>query len=149
MLTSLAIALVALGVAIGAWVRPLPDSNPPAEPASAIYTDQQAANAKADICAAFEKVRTSVRLQVGANAGDDPVLKQAVAANARLSLIGGAYYLQIRLDPATPPPVAIAIRELSDILLELGVNALAGSTNDQLLEQQADAKFNQLAELCK
>jgi hypothetical protein len=146
MFTSLAIALVALGVAIGACLRPVPESKAADAPT---YTDQQVAEAKAKVCAAFERVRTGVRLQVGANGGDDPVLKQAIAANARLSLIGGAYYLQVRLDSATPPPVATAIRELSDILLELGENALAGSTDDQRLEQQADAKFNQLASLCK
>jgi hypothetical protein len=74
---------------------------------------------------------------------------QAIAANARLSLIGGAYYLQVRLDPATPPPVATAVHELSNMFLDLGENALAGSTNDHALELQGEAKIMELVELCK
>jgi hypothetical protein len=146
MFASLAIALVALGVAIGAWLRPVPESKAADAPT---YTDQQVADAKAKVCAAFEKVRTGVRLQTGADSGGDPVMAQAIAANARLSLIGGAYYLQIRLDPATPRPVATAIDDLSNILLDLGENALAGSTNDHPLELKGEAKITELVELCR
>lgn len=147
MVTLLAITLiVSIGVAIAGWFRPLPDKNP----TSAItFTNQQVADAKAKVCSAFEKVRSSVSLQTGANSGADPAMTQAVAANARLSLATGAYYLQTRLDPATPQPLATAIRSFSDLLLDLAENALAGSTSDQSLEQQGEAQIAQLKEMCK
>jgi hypothetical protein len=76
-------------------------------------------------------------------------MTQAIAANARLSLLTGAYYLQARLDPATPPQVASRIHTLANILLELAENALAGSTNDQPLERKGEAEVTELVELCK
>lgn len=138
--------IVAIGVAIIGWFRPLPDNKPPPTPG---FSSQQIADAKAKACSAFEKVRTGVSLQTNANGGGDPALAQAVAANARLSLVTGAYYLQARLDPATPQPLATAIHSFSDLLLDLAENALAGSTNDQSLEHQGEGDATQIADMCK
>ena len=49
---SLGIALLAIGVAIGAWFRPLPKNEPPPAPT---YSSQQVADAKAKVCAAYAK----------------------------------------------------------------------------------------------
>jgi hypothetical protein len=138
--------IVAISVAIIGWFRPLPDNKPPPKLS---FTSQQVADAKAKACSAFDKVRTSVSLQTNANGGGDPAMTQAVAANARLALVTGAYYLQIRLDPATPQPLATAIHSFSDLLLDLAESALAGSTDNQPLERQGEAETAQIAEMCK
>ena len=138
--------IVVIGVAIAGWFRPLPDKKPSA---GTSFTSQQVADAKTKACSAFEKVQASVSLQTGANGGGDPAMTQAVAANARLSLATGAYYLQTRLDPATPQPLAAAIHSFSDLLLDLAENALSGSTNDQSLEQQGEQQVSQLKDMCK
>ncbi|MBS4728362.1 hypothetical protein MSM1_08420 [Mycobacterium sp. SM1] len=119
-------ALAVIGaIAIGAWFRPLPNNKPtPASPGPT-FTDQQVSNAKASASAGFEKVRTSIPLQTSADSGGEPVMTQAVAASARLALLAGGYYLQTRLDPATPPSLATAIRSFSNISLDLAENALS------------------------
>ena len=53
-----------------------------------------------------------------------------MAGNARLSLIGGGEYLLSRLDDQTPPDLADAVRLFANNLEDIGVNALAGATND-------------------
>lgn len=147
MFTLLVITLiVAIGVAIIGWFRPMPDNKPST---TTSFTNQQIADAKTKACSAFEKVRTGVSLQTNGNAGGDPAMTQAVAANARLSLVTGAYYLQTRLDPATPQPLASAIRSFSDLLLDMAESALAGSTGDPTMDQQGEAQVAQLKEMCK
>lgn len=51
-------------------------------------------------------------------------------SNARLSMAAGGSYLLARLDPATPAPVAAAIRSFADNLQDIAMNALAGVSND-------------------
>ncbi len=76
-----------------------------------------------------------------------------MASNARLSLIGGGEYLLSRLDDETPPDLAEAVRLFANNLAEIGVNALAGATNDD--PQQAarltagEDGRNKVADLCK
>jgi hypothetical protein len=145
--TLLAITLVvAIGVALAGWFRPLPDNRPPATPA---FTNQQIADAKAKACSAFEKVRASVSLQTHANSGTDPAMTQAVAANARLALVTGAYFLEHRIDPATPQTLSAALHSFSDLLLDLAESALGGATDNQELEHQGEADTAQIADMCK
>ena len=95
----------------------------------------------------------AVHLQTHANLGPDPVAQTAVASNARLSLIGGGEYLLSRLDDQTPPDLADAVRLFANNLEDIGVNALAGATNDD--PQQAarltagEDGRNKVDELCK
>ena len=56
----IAIALVALGFAIGSWFRPIPDNKPPPAASPPVFTEQQAAEAKAKVCATYEKVHRAV-----------------------------------------------------------------------------------------
>src|ERR1700749_4459711 len=52
--TALLISLIALAVGIAAWFRPTPHNDqPPPKPA---YTQQQIADAKSKVCAAFAKL---------------------------------------------------------------------------------------------
>jgi hypothetical protein len=78
---------------------------------------------------------------------------EAQAADARLSLVAGGWYLRDHLDPATPPPLAAAIQNLADIMLNLAANYLAGAKNadpaQAALLNDSDSAFARVQELCK
>ena len=138
------IALVAIGVATYALVLAWPQKDKAVEPT---------AESKQKVCAAFDTVSKAVQLQTHAELGPDPVAQTAVASNARLSLIGGGDYLLSRLDPQTPPDLADAVKLFANNLQDIGVNALAGATND---DPQQAARLTagedgraKVAELCK
>ena len=138
------LALTALGVAAWAMVMAWPQEE---------QTVQPTAESKVKVCAAFDTVGRAVQLQTHADLGPDPAAQTAVAANARLSLIGGGEYLLSRLDDQTPPELADAVRSFANNLDDIGINALAGATNED--PQQAarltagEAGRNKIAELCK
>jgi hypothetical protein len=138
------IALTAIGVASYALVLAWPQKEAKVQPT---------AESKQKVCAAFDTVSNAVQLQTHADLGPDPVAQTAVASNARLSLIGGGDYLLSRLNDQTPPDLADAVRLFANNLQDIGVNALAGATNDD--PQQAarltagEEGRNKVAELCK
>ena len=57
------ITLVAVGAAVAAWLRPIPH-NTSATPPAPIYSEQQVADAKSKVCAAYEKVQNAVNCQL-------------------------------------------------------------------------------------
>jgi hypothetical protein len=81
------------------------------------------------------------------------VAVQAVAANARLAMSAGGSYLLARLDPATPPELAAAIRSFTDDLHDLTMTALAGVPNDDPAQaarlRDGQAQSTHIADLCK
>jgi hypothetical protein len=133
--------IAALGLAGWAVLRPTPKqsamtsssvSSSPAAPQEANYTDAQRTAAKTQICADWNVVKNGVNLNTNLTAPggpNDTTGTYAIAANARLALIGGGQYLLTRLDPATPPDLADAIRKFANNLMEIGVNATAGTQN--------------------
>ena len=143
-LLALIVALTAIGVAAWAMVMAWP---------RAADTAQSSAESKVKVCAAFDTAGRAVQLQTHADLGPDPIAQTAVASNARLSLIGGGEYLLSRLDDQTPPELAEAVRSFANNLDDIGMNALAGATNED--PQQAarltagEAGRNKIAELCK
>jgi hypothetical protein len=144
-LLSLLVALGAIGVAAWALVMAWPQQKDTAHPS--------AAESKQKVCAAFDTVSRAVQLQTHADLGPDPIAQEAVAANARLSLVGGGEYLRSRLDDQTPPDLAEAVRLFANNLDDIGMNALAGATNED--PQQAarltagEDGRNKVADLCK
>jgi hypothetical protein len=147
---SAAILIAVIAICLAAWAllrQPSDNNHPP--PATA----QQVTDAKAHTCAAFSTVRTAVSLQTNADVGSDPVGIQSIAANARLSMAGGGPYLVARLEPATPAPLATAIRSLADDLDDIAMNALAGVGNDDVIQadrmRDGEALAAQIRDLCK
>ncbi|WP_319458270.1 hypothetical protein [Mycobacterium sp. RTGN3] len=140
------IAVVALGVAIWALLRPPSDTPPP--PSS-----QQVADAKGRACAAYNTVRTAVARQTQADLGTDPIASQAVAANARLAMAVGSQHLVDNLSPAVPPELAELLRSLATDLQDLTINALAGTAEDEASQvarlQGLEANSAKIVELCK
>ena len=143
-LLALIIALAASGVAAWAVVMAWPQKEDAAQPT---------AESKQKVCAAFDTVSKAVQLQTHAELGPDPIAQTAVASNARLSLIGGGDFLLSRLGDQTPPELADAVRLFANNLQDIGINALAGATNED--PQQAarltagEDGRNKVADLCK
>ncbi len=111
MFASLVIALLAIGLAIGSWFRPVPGTNAPPKPPTPTYTDQQVANAKASVCGAYQKVSHALSVANARNGGADPTAGLAVATNTRQVLDAGGRYLLTKLteETATPPDLAKGI----------------------------------------
>ena len=150
-----AVALLALGLAIWALLRPTSEA-PAVTAATPTYTDAQQAAAKSKICAAHGLVRVGVNVNTNLQppgGPDDTVGALAAAANARVALGGGGQYLLANLDPATPQPVADAVRPFALKLMDIGAAATAGISNADPQQaarlQEADAMNTEIDNLCK
>lgn len=156
MFASLTIALVAIGLAIGCWVRPVPGAKAPLPPAALTYTDQQVATAKSNVCDAFGKIDHALDL-AGARAGanQEPAMQLAVADNTRQVLDAGSRYLLTKLaeEPATPPDLANAVRKQASSFQELMVGFLDDIPNSDPVQQPvlkaSDEATATIRQLCK
>jgi hypothetical protein len=120
------------------------------------YSGAQRADAKTKICAATDIVRKGVSLNTNLQppgGPEDVTGSLAVAANARISLYSGGEYLLARLDPATSPELAAAVKKFGNLLMDIGAAATAGQQNsepDQAARlKEADAANTTITELCK
>ena len=149
---ALVIALIAVGLAIWALLRPAAE---PAESAQQPeeFTTEQSGQAKVQACTAFNNVREAVALQTNINLGPDPGPRAAVAANARLATLGGGGYLLTQVDPATPTDLAAAVRSFANNLQEIGMKQLVGAPPDDpaLTAElgQAQEATGRIAEMCR
>ena len=149
MLAALAIAVIAAAIAIAAWLRPAHES------ASPTFTDQQTAEAKTNICSAYTAVDQAVvaNTHLANPIPNDPIGQLAVAADARLALLGGGAYLRDRLaaGPASPGDLAKALNSMANTIEQLGIGYLAGASNivQDPLRHDLDSEITQMDELCK
>lgn len=153
-LVSLVIALAAIGVAIAAWLRPMPEHNAP-PPSAPTYTEQEIADAKADVCGAYSVAKHAVVVSThkpNPAEGDESGLL-AAAANGRLAVYAAAYYLLNRLaaEPATPEHLAHAVRSLTNSFMEFGIRALGDEASADLdpLRDEMDADSATIDRLCQ
>jgi hypothetical protein len=143
---ALAIAVLALAIATLAWFRPVH-----ALPA---FTAQQAADAKTNVCTAYKITHQAVVINTHLvnPRGGDQIGTLAVAANARLALLGGGAYLRERLDaePATPADLAKALKAMARTIDQLGINYLAGATStaQDPLRSDLDKEVTAINKLC-
>jgi hypothetical protein len=145
---ALALALLA---AIGAGValfKPAPETSGPGA----------SADPKAQVCTAFNTVSKAVSIQTKRNPGPDlgpaaPIAAEAIAANARLSMAGGASYMLDQLPSNTPKQLADEVRSFATGLNGVAMNALAGVSNDKEpqagLLKSVEESNKKIAELCK
>ncbi len=118
------VVILALAAVVGWFVlRPVHATTTTAATAAEVTA------AKARACSAYNTVHAAIALQTHAETGTDPAAVQATAANARLALAAGGTYLLGRLDPATPAPLAAAIRSFAENLQDIAINTLAGESN--------------------
>ena len=141
--------LVTLGVAIVGWFRPVPAKPPP----SPVYSNQQIADAKAKVCAAYQKVHTAVGVSMARDGGSDSTSQLAVATSARQALLAGSDYLVTTLseEPATAPDLAMAIRKLASLFQQYTVDYLNGHTNAEMEPslRTGDETTSTIESLCK
>ena len=143
---ALLVSLVAVGLAVWALLS-VPD-----QPSVTTTGAPLSGDAKDRVCTAAHTVAMGVQRQTNANLGPEPAAVEAVAANARLAMLGGGEYLlgQISLD--TPQELADAARGFATTLQLIGTNALAGATTDDALQagrmKEAEARRNDLSRIC-
>jgi hypothetical protein len=143
-----AIAAIAAAVAIAAWFQPAPHS------ASPTFTDQQTTQAKTNVCSAYTAVHQGVvrNTHLADPNPNDPVGQLAIAANARLALLGGGAYLRDRVadQPATPTDLAQAVNSMGTTIEQLGVGYLEAASNIVLdpLRHDLDSQVAQINKLC-
>ena len=142
---ALAIAVLALAIAVLAWFRPVQ---------SPTFTAQETADAKTNVCTASKVARQAVvtNTHLVNPRGNDQIGTLAVAANARLALLGGGAYLRDRLDaePATPADLAKALKAMAGTMEQLGINYLAGATStaQDPLRNNLDKEISAINKLC-
>jgi hypothetical protein len=155
MFASLSIALVALGLVIGFWVRPLPSNRASSTPPAPSYTDQPTADAKASVCTAFGSVDHALELAYARNGGSDPTAQLAVAASTQLALDAGSRYLSMTLaeEPATPPGLATAVRKQTVAYQKALIGFLNGLRVSDPAQQPtvnaSDEATSTIRQLCK
>jgi hypothetical protein len=143
---ALAIAVLALAIAVLGWFHP--------HSASPAFTAQQTADAKTNVCTASTIARQAVvtNTHLVNPRGDDQIGTLAVAANARLALLGGGAYLRERLDaePATPADLAKAVTAMIGTIDQLGISYLAGASNSDQnpLRKNLDTEIKAISQLC-
>jgi hypothetical protein len=149
-LTALAVALIALAVGLAGWLRAAPHSNQP--PPKPTYTQQQIADAKANVCAAFAKLDRAVGVL---NALPDGSEELVAAINTRQVFDVFSRYLLATLseEPATPADLATAVREQATSLEEAVIDYQVGLTkSDQEMRAVVDtnsATADTIRRLCK
>jgi hypothetical protein len=144
-----AITLVAVAAAVAAWLRPMPaekSAAPPAETSSA----QQVADAKAKVCAAYEKVLKTSNVNSARTAGDDPNSQLLIAINWRQVFIASSIYLSTTLaeQPAAPPDLSTEVKNLIDLYQVVTLDGMVGDRNDAG-HNAANETGAKIQELCK
>jgi hypothetical protein len=153
---ALATALLAAVLAIVGWFRPSPPPAP-AHPTAPTYSEQQIADAKTRACTALDLVNKASVLHSGTGApaqqSNDPAMAEAQAADSRLSIIAGGWYLRDHIGPATPQQLKSTIQHLSEVALDMGQNYLAGVQNKDSAQadliKEGNSAFARALELCK
>jgi hypothetical protein len=125
------ITLVAVGAAVAAWLRPIPH-NTSAPPPAPTYSEQQVSDAKATVCAAFDKSQKASRDNLSRSGGDDPNTQLLVAVNMRQVFVASSAYLLTTLadEPATPADLTALVRKLANLLQVITLDGLSGDPND-------------------
>lgn len=147
---ALAIALIALAVGLAAWFRSTPHNNqPPPKPA---YSQQQIADAKAKVCAAFAKLdRAAGVLNALPNGSDE--LVAAIDTRQVFDVFSRYFLATLSEEPATPADLATAVREQASSLEEAVIDYQVGLTkSDPEMRSVVDANSataNTIRQLCK
>jgi hypothetical protein len=118
---------------------------------SASATAQQGGDAKANVCAAYASTRKAVVVNTHLQS-PHPDSQLAVAANARLALIGGGAYLSQRLaaNTAAPADLANAANSLVNTIQQLGINYLdqAPPNIQDPVRKDLSNELSQIDKLC-
>jgi hypothetical protein len=148
---ALAIALLAAGGAGWALLKPAPAAETSALPGASD-------DPKAQVCSAFRTVGDGVYRYTHATPSPDlgpalPAAQEAIAANARLAMSGGATYLLQNLPSNAPTDLAGEIRGFAGDLSTIAMKLLAGVPDNtpelRNLLGSADDANKRITGLCK
>ncbi|SOK27504.1 hypothetical protein MSIMFB_05725 [Mycobacterium simulans] len=93
------------------------------------FSNQQIADAKSKICAAYDLVLEAIAVNTNKQSptASDFAAQYAIAANSRLALYGGGGYLldQLAAEPATPPDLAQAVKAAAARYREVAITYLS------------------------
>lgn len=139
---ALALAVIAAALAALAYFHPAHSS---------ATRTQQGGDAKANVCSAYAAAHKAVVINTHLQS-PNPDLQLAIAANARLALIGGGTYLRDRLDAntAAPADLANAASTMADTIQQLGINYLTDAAPDvqNAVRKDLNSEIAQLDKLC-
>jgi hypothetical protein len=118
-------------------------------PAKTASVAQQGGDAKANVCSAYMDTRKAVVINTHLES-QNPDLQLAIAANARLALIGGGTYLRDRLEAntAAPSDLVNAANSMANTIEQLGINYLIQAP-PAVQDPVRNTLNNQLAQLDK
>jgi hypothetical protein len=147
-----AITLVAVGAAVAAWLRPVPETKS-ASPSAVTFSAQQVTEAKSKVCEAFEKAQKASSSNSGRSGGDDPNAQLLIAVNMRQVFMSSSVYLLKTLaeEPAAPADLAAAVTKLADLFQVITLDGLAGDRKDPAVPEQnaANETGQTIQSLCK
>lgn len=139
---ALAIAVIAAALAALAYFHPAHHG---------ATRSQQGGDAKVNVCVAYAAAHKAVVINTHLQS-PNPDLQLAIAANARLALIGGGTYLQDRLDANTAAPADLvnAATAMANTIQQLGINYLtdAGPDIQNAIRKDLNDQIAQLDKLC-
>lgn len=154
-LAMLVITLIAVAAAVAAWLRPLPEAKTSSAPPALTFTEQQVADAKTNVCDAYQivyKMVSSNTSRTNPMPGDQ-IGSLATEVYGVLALYEGGDYLLDRLaaEPATTSELAKPVKSLGETLKRFGVIALAGEPESvrNHLRHSVDADSATIDGLCK
>ena len=143
-LAPLALLLSALALALAVWSL---------VKASDATGEALPGDPKLRVCGAFETVARGVALQTHNDLGPEMVPQAAVAANARLALLGGGMYLVEQVDSQTPKELGNAVIEFGRDLQDIGAAALSGVQNSDPAQAarlaEGDSARKRVVDLCR
>lgn len=149
-IVAIVIALIAVAVAIGAWFRPAPK---PETPAVKTYNEQEVADAKKAVCDAYKKVDRALTATTSKGGGGQSTEDVLISIDVRLALTEGAQYLQTQLmeHPATPGPLADAVRGATDAYQNIAIARLGEAPQSEIDEiiQNGDPSISAIKDECR
>lgn len=151
-IASLVIAVVAVAVAVGAWVRPAgANIQSPPEPANSAYNQAEIDDAKGQICDARDLV-TRATQRAGSQTSDDPTVSFIIAVNVRLGAAVSADYISrvAAENPAAPQEIVDAVQDLATAYQETTLLHLSEATDEELdvVYERLDTAGSTVNEIC-
>ena len=146
---AIVIAVIAVAVAIGAWLRPAPK---PEAPAAKTYSDQEVADAKSAVCDAFQNVIHTLDANKR-KSSVNPADSFAVAVNTRLAVETAAEHLAwaVEAHPALQSDLTSTLSDLASAYREIVMKQIgdADQTDLDTSYQKADKLQTDAAQVCQ
>lgn len=145
---AIVVALLALALAAASWFRPTHDETP----ATPQYSEQQVADAKKNLCDAYNTMLRGIK-GAGALSSEDPNQKFMLALNTRLAFNTSADYLlsQANLNIAAPPRLLVEARTLAASYQKMVLAQIAEAPGGDLdsIYGELDLHESAIVEACK